>query len=74
MKLTRWRIADHVRKRNPREVGMEAAGPKDLEEFQDPAFAPEEYWETEWEKNLLAVLINCSWITGSVSGPNSGAM
>jgi len=36
---------------------MEAAGPKDLEEFQDPAFAPEEYWETEWEKNLLAVAL-----------------
>jgi hypothetical protein len=26
------------------------------------------------EKNLLAVLISCSWIIGSVSAPNSGAM
>ena len=29
---------------------------------------------TFWEKKWLAVLINCSWIIGSVSGPNSGAM
>jgi RNA polymerase sigma-70 factor (ECF subfamily) len=58
--LTRWRIADQLRKRKPAapaETTQPAgfAGPSELSEIPDPADAGlEKIWEVEWQTNLMA--------------------
>src|SRR5262245_59982267 len=61
LQTTRWRIADQFRKRPP-DYGRSASRPDDttrtatVERVPDPAgFNLDSIWESEWEKNLLAV-------------------
>jgi RNA polymerase sigma-70 factor (ECF subfamily) len=57
--LTRWRIADQLRKRKPNALGEDAASNGDisvvdLAEIPDPAGAGlESLWEAEWQSNLM---------------------
>lgn len=57
--LTRWRIADELRKRKPNALGEDAASNGgismvDLAEIPDPAGASlESLWEAEWQSNLM---------------------
>jgi RNA polymerase sigma factor (sigma-70 family) len=57
--LTRWRIADQLRKRKPNTLGendplTENASPPELSEIPDPAAAAlEKIWEEEWQSNLM---------------------
>jgi len=57
--LTRWRIADQLRKRNPNAVGEEASSNgstslMDPAELPDPVDADLEHiWEAEWQSNLM---------------------
>jgi RNA polymerase sigma-70 factor (ECF subfamily) len=58
--LTRWRIADQLRKRGPLALAdntspAENASPPGLAEIPDPADADlEKIWEEEWQANLMA--------------------
>ena len=58
--LTRWRIADQLRKREPvapaeNTPPAENASPPGLAEIPDPADADlEKIWEEEWQANLMA--------------------
>ncbi len=57
--LTRWRIADQLRKREPAQVENAPptliAGVPDLAEIPDPADdGLEKIWEEEWQANLMA--------------------
>ena len=61
MQTTRWRIADQFRKRTP-DAGRSAGRTDDgsrtatVERVPDPVgFGLDAVWESEWEKNLLAV-------------------
>ncbi len=57
--LTRWRIADQLRKRKPNALGEDASSNGgismvDLAEIPDPADAGlEVLWEAEWQSNLM---------------------
>jgi RNA polymerase sigma factor (sigma-70 family) len=57
--LTRWRIADQLRKRKPDTLeenpsSSENAGLPELSEIPDPADAGlEKIWEEEWQANLM---------------------
>lgn len=52
--LTRWRIADQLRKREPA-VLVENAHLQGLSELPDPADAVlEKIWEEEWQSNLMS--------------------
>lgn len=61
--LTRWRIADHLRKRTQRAsecpvVSLETGAGPDLSEIPDPAGdAFEEAWEEDWRSNLFAAAV-----------------
>jgi RNA polymerase sigma-70 factor (ECF subfamily) len=54
--LTRWRIADQLRKREPATpAGNADASPADMAEVADPADDRlERIWEEEWQSNLMA--------------------
>ncbi len=63
LRLTRWRIVDHLRKRDPafalqnpaRQPGTET---DPLERLPDPAIrAVEATWEADWQDNLMEVAI-----------------
>lgn len=57
--LTRWRIADQLRKRKPNALGEDVSSNGDislvdLAEIPDPADADlESLWEAEWQSNLM---------------------
>ena len=57
--LTRWRIADQLRKRKPNALGEDVSSNGDismvdLAEIPDPAGAGlESLWEAEWQSNLM---------------------
>ncbi len=52
--LTRWRIADQLRKREP-PAPAENAGSSEMSELTDLADAGlEQIWEMEWQANLMA--------------------
>ena len=57
--LTRWRIADQLRKRKPNALGEDAASNGgtsmvDLADIPDPANAGlDDLWEAEWQSNLM---------------------
>jgi RNA polymerase sigma factor (sigma-70 family) len=57
--LTRWRIADQLRKRQPNSLGEEASlnwntSVLEPDELPDPADAGlEDAWEAEWQSNLM---------------------
>jgi RNA polymerase sigma factor (sigma-70 family) len=58
--LTRWRIADQLRKRNPGAAGEpgESLAEQGMEEIPDPANAGlERIWEAEWKANLLEAAV-----------------
>ncbi len=61
--ITRWRIADQLRKRlpmaPPEEGSAGAAGVPRLEELVDPAVpALDALWEQQWQENLIEVAID----------------
>ncbi len=63
LNMTRWRIADQVRKRLPL-AAIQEAGDGILHEDYEPAGAGsevspelEKIWDAEWEKNLLEVAV-----------------
>jgi RNA polymerase sigma-70 factor (ECF subfamily) len=61
--ITRWRIADQLRKRLPTDTaedrGIESAPPADLDKLADPAASTlDALWEKEWEENLLKAAID----------------
>lgn len=64
MRLTRWRITDHWRKKQYEQAGKrrpreEPLGTRILELQAAPTdFDLEKTWQEEWEKNLLQVAIN----------------
>jgi RNA polymerase sigma factor (sigma-70 family) len=57
--LTRWRIADQLRKRKPNVLGEDGSSPGstpvvDLAEIPDPVDGGlESVWEAEWQSNLM---------------------
>lgn len=64
LNMTRWRIADQVRKRLPL-AAIQEAGDGALHEDYEPLgpvseVSPdlEKIWDAEWEKNLLEVAVN----------------
>lgn len=55
-KLTRWRIVDHIRKRNatPTPIGdLRGEGPINFEEVDESDASFEASWETEWRKAVI---------------------
>jgi RNA polymerase sigma-70 factor (ECF subfamily) len=60
--LTRWRIADQIRKRDPATNGFKPtdtnACPSELTEIADPADAGlEKIWDEEWQTNLMSAAV-----------------
>jgi len=64
LNMTRWRIADQVRKRLPLASLQESSDGVLREEYENLGSASEvspdleKIWDAEWEKNLLEVAIN----------------
>jgi len=62
--LTRWRIADQLRKRTPatpvrRRKNRDSVEvePVDLQQIPDPSGAPDAAWEAEWQANLFETAV-----------------
>jgi RNA polymerase sigma factor (sigma-70 family) len=57
--ITRWRIADQLRKRTKRPPSENGDDPRfqPLEEIPDPADDAEMLWEREWHSNLLEAAV-----------------
>ena len=61
MRLTRWRIADQLRKRKPGGLSgprLETARTDIIERIPDPAAPfPDQLWDEDWEKNIMDTAI-----------------
>jgi len=56
--ITRWRIADRLRKRTrlgekARLSSVDGRRPFDVEEIADPAAGSEAFWDEQWQANLM---------------------
>lgn len=64
LNMTRWRIADQLRRRQPQAEYQEATDAATMDEAPDEAGVPhaltdlDKLWDEEWEKNLLEVAVD----------------
>jgi len=62
LQLTRWRIADQLRRRHPRKplrpATVDTSGTSTTDRIPDPmGLGPDRVWEEEWRKNVTAAAL-----------------